>query len=306
MAEEFFMNGGSLVEKNEWDTMISAIKASVSEDLKDKEKAIDAVSAALIQAVRERVSRVMAKEKFGIMFSGGVDSSLIALLAKNSGRPFTCYTVGFKNDFSKQPEDIDAAMAVAKLLDIELKFVVLDLDESEELIKRTVKLLGPDLNNVVNVGVGSVELACADLAKKDNVKFLFSGLGSEEIFAGYERHKKAKDEQEECWKGLFNMYERDLLRDAAISSQTKVGFLTPFLDTEVIKAAMRSPGCMKLKGEHSKALLREVAEKLGLTKDVAWRKKRAAQYGSRLDKAIDKLAKKKGFEFKKDYLKSLN
>jgi asparagine synthetase B (glutamine-hydrolysing) len=62
---------------------------------------------------------------------------------------------------------------------------------------------------------------------------------------------------------------------------------------------------LKINEEFVKVVLREVSEDLGLSKTIAWRKKRAAQYGSRLDKAIDKLAKREGFEFKKDYLDSL-
>lgn len=43
------------------------------------------------------------------------------------------------------------------------------------------------------------------MAKKDNVDVLFGGLGAEEIFAGYGRHKEAFKQNrvhEECWSGL--------------------------------------------------------------------------------------------------------
>ena len=158
---------------------------------------------------------------------------------------------------------------------------------------------------MVNVGVGSVELACIEMAKQDNIKFLFTGLGSEEIFAGYERHKLAKDKQAECWKGLTVMYERDLLRDMAIATKQGIFFSTPFLDKELIGVAMRIPDKFKIDDFNAKIILREIAEELGLPQEIAWRGKRAAQYGSRIDKAISKLAKKQGFEYKKDYLKSL-
>ena len=59
----------------------------------------------------------------------------------------------------------------------------------------------------------------------------------------------------------------------------------------------------KLTKEYKKVILREVAEEfLG---EFAWRKKKAAQYGSCFDKAISKLAKKEGYEKKSDWLKSL-
>jgi len=56
---------------------------------------------------------------------------------------------------------------------------------------------------------------------------------------------------------------------------------------------------------HPIAVARIVAEEMGLPKEVAWRKKQAAQYGSKFDRAILRLARKNGFKFKKDYLASL-
>jgi diphthine-ammonia ligase len=305
MKEEIFVSQGSLVSAQTWQDKIASLKASVKEDLKDEVKAVNIVGSEVIKATLDRIDALPANSKFGFMFSGGVDSTFLAMIAKKSKRNFTCYTVGFKDDDTKQPEDLDAALSAAKLIEVDLKYYVFDTDEAEELIERTAKMLGPELANVVNVGVGAVVVACIDLAKKDGVQYLFSGLGSEEIFAGYERHKKSSDIQEECWNGLFNMRQRDLLRDFAIAKVTGMNFCTPLMDEQVIKDSMRVHVNLKIDGEVSKLLIRKIAEKEGLPKEIAWRKKRAAQYGSRLDSAIDKIARQKGFSFKKDYLASL-
>jgi asparagine synthase (glutamine-hydrolysing) len=302
MLNEFYISNKKLIKKEEWGERIIAIKSSLSEDLQDKSEAKKAVANEIMRAIKERIPE---NEKFGVLFSGGVDSSLIALLAKRAGGDFTCYTLGFQEDDSKEPEDISYAALAATKLGLMVKIRKIGLKEAEQLIKKTVNILGPELSNVVNVGVGGVVLGCIEMAKKDNVKFLFSGLGSEELFAGYQRHKLAKNKQAECWQGLLNMYERDLLRDNAIASAPKVALLTPFLDEQLISAAMRVPAKYKIDDNGSKLILREIAQDLGLPKDIAWRGKRAAQYGSRLDKAIDKLARKNGFKLKKDYLNSL-
>jgi asparagine synthase (glutamine-hydrolysing) len=302
MLNEFYLRNKMLISKPEWERKILSIKDSVAEDLQDKEKAKTALTNELLRAVRER----LPDEPFGVLFSGGVDSSLIALLAKRAGKDFTCYTFGFQENDSKEPEDIMSATVAAQELGLKIKTIIFDLEKAQELIRKTAKILGSELNNVVNVGVGGVVLGCIELAKKDGVRYLFSGLGSEELFAGYQRHKLAKDRQAECWQGLLNMHERDLLRDAAISSATKTNLLTPFLDEKLIATAMRVPAKFKINNDESKLILREIAEGLRLPKDITWRGKRAAQYGSRLDKAIDKLARKNGFKLKKDYLMSLN
>ena len=57
--------------------------------------------------------------------------------------------------------------------------------------------------------------------------------------------------------------------------------------------------------DNKKIILREIAEDFGLEKEFAWRKKKAAQYGSNFVKGIDKLAKKHNFTTKKEYLQSL-
>ncbi|MDP4012946.1 MAG: asparagine synthase-related protein, partial [Candidatus Nanoarchaeia archaeon] len=62
---------------------------------------------------------------------------------------------------------------------------------------------------------------------------------------------------------------------------------------------------LKINNEMNKIVLREAAVKLGLPKEFAYRPKKAAQYGSKFDKTIQKLALKKGFEHKQDYLESL-
>ena len=61
----------------------------------------------------------------------------------------------------------------------------------------------------------------------------------------------------------------------------------------------------KIDKDNKKIILRDAAEFIGLKNEFAWRKKQAAQYGSNFVNGIEKLAKRKGFKFKKDYLQSL-
>jgi asparagine synthase (glutamine-hydrolysing) len=311
MKKEFYFQKTSLINQSDWIKKINELYEEVkSHDkiiIKDvvtndnEDILLKKLSDEIVRSVKERIP----KEKFGVLFSGGVDSSLIALILKKAGCDFNCYTLGFKNEDTKEPEDIEAAQKASKLLSLSLKNKILDVNEAEKLIKKTVEVLGPKLNNVVNVGVGGVVIGCLELAKKDNITYFFTGLGSEELFAGYERHRQSVDVDKECWSGLFGMYERDLLRDATIAKKLGVTFLTPFLDEDLIRFAMKIPASRKINSNDSKIILREVAEREGLAKEISWRKKRAAQYGSRLDKAIDKIARQKKFDLKKEYLKSL-
>lgn len=291
--------GGSLILEDRWKAYIASIENSFDNLETNKERAKRALKEKLIEAIKKRMTG-----NFGICFSGGIDSTFIALVCKSLDADFTCYCVGIDNS-----DDIESAIKVASSLNLKLKHKVLSLEEFESTIKKVLAILKePD---VTKIGVGSVFYAAAELAAKDNVTALFSGVGSEEILAGYERHEKAFGNDDfgalhkECWNGLKNMHSRDLARDYAIAKELGIDVKTPFMDTEVIKAAMRIHPMYKLDNQNKKIILREIADDMGLQKEFSWRPKKAAQYGSNFIRGMDKLAKKHGFKLKKDYLASL-
>ena len=254
------------------------------------------------ELVINSIKKNIPEEKFGILFSGGVDSTLIAQVCKKNKANFICYTAALKEKGLKQAEDLTYAKKAAKKLNLKLKIKTLSLNETEKYIKKVLSILKEP--NVVKVGVALPFYIAFEMAKKDKIKVMFSGLGSEELFAGYERHTKAKDVNRECFNGLLNMYERDISRDLAIAKAQNIELKVPYLDEKLIEYALKIPAEFKLSVNQNKLILREVAEQLGL-KEFAWRKKRAAQYGSGFDKAIEKLAKRNGFKYKKDYLINL-
>ncbi len=278
MMEFYIQNKGLILEK-EWKKEIETLKTADGKEL----------AGVLEKAVINRIPR----ERFGIFFSGGVDSSYITAVCKKHNADFACYTVGIRGG-----ADIESAKEVAEFLNVDLKIIELNLKDVEQLAREVVRITKK--NDVVTVGVGIVVLACI---KNSRERVFFSGLGSEEIFAGYERHEKAGDINEECWKGLMQMMERDLKRDVSIAAANAVKILTPFLDKDVIASAMKINAGEKIKEGIKKFALRKIAETH--LKNFAWRKKKAAQYGSGIIKAIEKLAKQKGFKYKKDYLISL-
>ena len=283
--------------EKDWKAFVASLENPFSDTSEGKES-VKILSDALLKSIEKD-----AVEPFGVLFSGGVDSTFIAFMAKKMGKKFTCYSVGLEGS-----QDLEWAQKISKALKLDLKLKILSLDEFEKIVKKVTNLLNePD---VTKVGVGSVFYAAASLARKDKATRLFSGLGSEEIFAGYDRHWKAFEGKwekvhAECWNGLKNMWERDLVRDLTISKELGITPLVPFLDKDVIKAAMRIHPKLKINETQKKIVLRDIAVSLGLPAEFAQRKKKAAQYGSSFVKGLDKLAKRNGFEYKKDYLKSL-
>ena len=234
---------------------------------------------------------IKADEKIAIAFSGGIDSTLIAFIAQKLQIPFTLYSVGLKNS-----PDLEYAKKVATHYNWELKTTTLSQEQVTTIFKKLTKIL-PRID-VVNIGVGAVTYAVCEQVKE---KFIFTGLGSEEIFAGYERHKGNINEN--CWKGLEKIYERDIQRDATIAKHFNLTPKCPFLNKELISYSMQIDEKLKT-NDYKKLILRYTAESLGLKKEFCWRRKKAAQYGSYFDKVLTKLAKKNKVT-KKEFILSL-
>ncbi|MBI2143385.1 asparagine synthase C-terminal domain-containing protein [Candidatus Woesearchaeota archaeon] len=286
-----------LVPQRQWKRHIGNLKKEAGRlgFFRSKAAAKKEIHSAVVAAIRKRASE---NKKFGVLLSGGVDSSFIALILQQLGYKFTCFSVGLEGS-----RDLAAAQYAAKKMKLKLTSREFTVAAAGKIIKEAANLLKTD--DPVTVGIAATEIAALRLAAANKSSVVFTGLGSEEVFAGYQRHVVAKDVHEECWSGLKAMWQRDFLRDMAVAAKFKATALTPFLDKVVIIAAMRAKPDWKIAGGEKKLILREIAAAAGLPKDIAFRPKMAAQYGSGFDKAMERLAKAAGFSNKRDYLRLL-
>jgi len=83
--------------------------------------------------------------------------------------------------------------------------------------------------------------------------------------------------------------------------QNRVLLSYPYLDGRVVSAARALPAREKVAGGVRKRALREVAERF-LPREVAWREKKAMQYGTGIWRELRRLARRKGFPTVKEYL----
>ncbi len=262
--------------------------------LSDKKEIITHLTTLFEKAIEKRVG----DERVGIAFSGGVDSTFLALLCHKLKKKFYLFNVGLPG-----AQDVVWAAKINEQFLWPMWHRILTEEEAEQIVKDVVKIL-PD-PNVIKVGVACPEYAVLELAKKHGIKTVLGGLGSEEIFAGYERHKKAianNEVHQESWKGLLGLWERDLTRDIALSKHFDIALACPFLDKDVVKYCMQILPELKINHEEKKIILRETALAYGLPREFAFRPKKAAQYGSGFDAFLEKLAKKYGVKQKQEVI----
>ena len=260
------------------------------------EQAAEEIKEKFLEAVEKRVP----EGDVGLLFSGGVDSTLIAAALQELGKDFTAYTAGIQHGNVNAPRDMDWAEEVAEDMDIELEAYEADLEEVEETLPEIVDWISS--TSVVKNGVAlPFHFSLKDSREKEQV--IMSGLGSEQLYAGY--HRQQGYLNKECLSGLRGIFERDLYRDNVISFRNGRELRLPFLDHDLIEHALTIPEEYKVKDDYRKYVLRKAAEKLGVPEKVAWRGKTAAQYGSNFDKAIDRLSRDKDFDHKQEYLNSL-
>lgn len=291
---EWYIESGRLISEESWKKRISGFCA---------EKVLfSSPEAELSEKFLSAVEKRLPKGEFGVMLSGGVDSTLIAFCAKKLGHSPMCFSVGMK-----ESDDLKWAEAASSELGFKFEKKVFSKEEFEAMIKETESILKTD--DPVTLSIGAVTYSALRLASSNGIKILFSGLGSEELFAGYDRHLKALkaggDVNAECMAGLFSMYSRDIMRDYPLANSLSCEIRTPFLDEDLIRLAMSIPQQLKINESEKKIIIRKAALVLGLPEKFAMRKKKAAQYGSGFDKGLKKLGKSHGFLLRKDYVKNL-
>lgn len=264
-------------------------KSKKQDFLANKEEIIKNLKELLLDSVKD-------VKQVGIAFSGGIDSSLLALICNKLNINFKLYSIGVENSI-----DIEWANKISDEIKWNLNTKILSLKNAEKNIKKVVKILKTD--DIIDICMGCIFYNVLKMAKKDKIKIILSGLGSDEIFAGYQRHQK---DINECWKDLKKVLERDIKRDKILAEKFNIKILYPFLDKNLVEYSMRIDPKLKLNNDFKKVILRECSIKLGFPEKFAWRRKKAAQYGSRFDKIIEKMSKRNNFSSKNEFLKEFN
>ncbi len=233
---------------------------------------------AIVDAIRLRADEGVTA------LSGGVDSALVAALAK---RP--CIAVGVKDS-----HDLKRAGQVAGELNLPLEIRTVTAAEIEAVLPVALSLL-PD-PTPVDLAIATTLFFVTETAHEAGYERILTGQGADEVFGGYSRYLgKTEEELASTFSTDFASLSRQGMRDQTIAGYHQTWLSMPYLDIRVVCAASEIPLTDRVRDGIRKRPLREVAARY-LSPEAAYYEKKAMQYGTGIWKEIKHLARQNGYQ----------
>ncbi|MCL4429754.1 MAG: asparagine synthase-related protein [Chloroflexi bacterium] len=226
-------------------------------------------------------------------FSGGLDSSVVAFLAKKAGVKVNLLHVSMENE-----EETEVAIKAAEALDLPLQVHLFKDSDVEKTLPNVVDLIEePD---PIKASIGVPFYWMAEKAAEAGFRVVLAGQGADELFGGYQRYvKEYCRDGEKVLKTMFgdvvNIYESNLERDLKITGFFDVELRVPFGAFDLAEFAMSLPLECKFEQKPDtlrKLVLRKLALDAGVPKSIADKPKKAVQYSTGINDAVKRIAKR--------------
>ena len=251
------------------------------ENVKDNKTDIALLRKSLEDAVERQL---MADVPYGVLLSGGLDSSIISAVAKkfaprriesgNTEEAWWPQLHSFAVGLVGSP-DLAAARKVAEHIGTVHHEINFTVQEGLDAIRDVIYHI--ETYDVTTIRASTPMYLLARVIKSMGVKMVLSGEGADEIFGGYLYFHKAPNAEEfhkETVRKLSKLHMYDCLRANKSLAAWGVEGRVPFLDKEFMDVAMRLNPTDKMagKGKMEKWVLRKAFEDY-LPESVAWRQK---------------------------------
>lgn len=158
-----------------------------------KRDAIAGTASCLRKAVQRQM---VADVPVGAFLSGGLDSSSVVAFAREHNPDIRCFTIEtIGGDEDGITNDLPYARRVAAHLQVPLEVVRIDASRMAEDLQAMVMQLDEPLADPASLNV----LYICRLAREQGIKVLLSGVGGDDLFTGYRRHRALMSESIWSW-----------------------------------------------------------------------------------------------------------
>ncbi len=241
----------------------------------------EALRAGLVAAVERQL---MSDVPYGVLLSGGLDSSVVAAVARSLARRrvedgggseawwprLHSFSIGLEGS-----PDLSAARIAAEAIDTVHHEFVYTVQEGLDALSDVIYHL--ETFDVTTVRASTPMYLMARRIKAMGVKMVLSGEGADEIFGGYLYFHKAPNAvefHEETVRKLDQLHLYDCLRANKSTAAWGLEARVPFLDREFLEVAMSIDAADKMTGPErmEKHILRQAFEGL-LPPEILWRQK---------------------------------
>ena len=238
----------------------------------------------LANILRDSVKNSLAdKDEIAIMFSGGVDSAILAVVARKFC-DVKLFVAGMEGS-----NDLQWGTEAGELLDLPVQQIIFTREDVLQAMKNVVLI-----HKMENPRWMSTFTAFDIVLSRIDEPVAFCGQGADELFGGYKKYREMPPKDAET--RMFADYEELAFQEmpiySAMASYYDMKLIAPFLNQDIVNFAGQVPIEQKLgnetlgQGQNNKEILRQAAEVLGVPGSMARRPKKAMQYGSGVSKVI--------------------
>lgn len=248
----------------------------------DASKAVEEVD---FKAIRKKLTkavkkRLMCDVPFGVLLSGGLDSSLTSSIAcrllEGTGQKIHSFSIGLDEN---SPDTI-AARKVAEFIGTEHHEVHFTIEQGIEILEKLIWHL--ETYDVTSIRASTPMYFLSKAIREKGIKMVLSGEGADEVFGGYlyfRNAPSAAEFQQETIDRVQKLFTADLLRADKSTMAHGLEARVPFLDKKFLELAIKIKPEEKQPKTYDgieKYILRkafDTPEKPYLPQEVLWRQK---------------------------------
>ncbi len=245
-----------------------------------EERSIDDWCKLIRQTLERSVTkRLMSDVPLGAFLSGGLDSSLIAAIARQHMDELHTFSVGLEGS-----RDLEAARVVAEHIDSIHHEYLISMDDMKQYLQQIIYYLESFDQDLVR---SAVPCYFVSRLAAEHVKVILTGEGADELFGGYAYYKEFDETMplhEELYRSVSALHNINLQRVDRLTMAHSIEGRVPFLDLDMIELGQRIPARHKIREldngkSMEKWILRKACEDL-LPEEITWRTKEQFDEGS--------------------------